>query len=517
VQRTRLALARAEATAQAEARARAEAKVEAEVWGPAKALVRALAEAREEVMDEAGLSLEQAIELLAEARNEWWIQFLLPVPTLPHSSYRLTYDEVLADLKIRDILDSIMPECRHELTHHLSQYSEHFWLIQIISPVTRLPLELLQQIFSAIINDDDASGPPLMLMLVCKHWHTIVTGIWASLKLGTKTPRDTVARKLERNPWLLDIVIDTELDRDDVTQSEAAYEAIFAAIEATSRWRSLVVETFPGQADLPEHLVNRGLQRYSNATMGRLRSFMIRCACEMSPLLERLLRIIGTTASAELSTVEINSANVISFLVPAYSPVFRSVKVLFLDISGTHNPVDLLPHLHQLESLTASHLSLPTYGHHIDLPFVNTLRHLTLRAVSVVQWMSGRTFDVLENCTITLPPHRHILSIVGTTLPNCKQLTFQGYPLNILDGISALKLIHLSVVCSASFNRRGDRQLVRFSTQALRASRLAPRILHITIEATNRAWITALAFMSELEELVIGSARPIICVDWSNV
>jgi len=517
-----LALAGAEVTAQAEVRARARAESAregrareestraeraewAKVWAPcapAEALVQALAQARVGMMDEAGISLEYAIELLPE--NEW------PVPMLLFPSHRPTYDEMLADLKIKDILDSIIPQYRHEITHRLWRHSEHFWLIQIITPITRLPLELFQEILSTVINE--ASGPPLGLMLVCQYWYTTVTGIWASLELGTRTPRDTVARKLERNQWLLDIVVDTEIDRGDFIPSEAAYEAIFAATEATSRWRSVVIKTFPRQADLPEHLVARGLQRYSNATMNRLRSFKIKSACEMSPLLERLLRILGTTANTGLSTVEINSANVISFLVPTYSPIFRSVKVLFLDISGRHDPVDLLPHLHQLEILTASHLSLPIYGHDIDLPFVNTLRHLTLRAVSI-QWMSGRTFDLLETCTITFPPHRHTLPILGTTLPNCKQFTFQGYPLDILDGISAQNLTQLSVTCSASFNRRGDRQLVWFSGQALRESRLAPRILHITIEATNRAWIKSLAFMSDLEELVIGSTP---FVTWSE-
>jgi hypothetical protein len=48
--------------------------------------------------------------------------------------------------------------------------------------------------------------------------------------------------------------------------------------------------------------------------MSRLRTFKIKSACEMSPLLDRLLRILGTSASGELTTVEINSANVISFL-----------------------------------------------------------------------------------------------------------------------------------------------------------------------------------------------------------
>ena len=119
-----------------------------------------------------------------------------------------------------------------------------------------------------------------------------------------------------------------------------------------------------------------------------------------------------------------------------------------------------------------------------------------------------RTFDSLESCTITFPLHRHILPILGTTFPNCKLFTFQGYLLDILDCISVHTLIQLSVTRSASFNRRGDRQLLWFSTQALRESRLAPRILRISIEATNQAWISALALMSDLEELVTGNARP---------
>jgi hypothetical protein len=61
---------------------------------------------------------------------------------------------------------------------------------------------------------------------------------------------------------------------------------------------------------------------------------------------------------------------------------------------------------------------------------------------------------------------------------------------------------------SCSDKPRGNRQLARFSSQALQESRLAPRILHISIEATNQAWIKALAFMSNLEELVIDNAQP---------
>jgi hypothetical protein len=241
--------------------------------------------------------------------------------------------------------------------------------------------------------------------------------------------------------------------------------------------------------------------------MSRLRTLIIKCPCEMTTLLDRLLRIIGNTASRELSTVTINSSTVISFLVPTYSSIFHSVTVLSLDAPGLPNPVDLLPHLHQLEALTASHLSLPVYHDDVGLPFVHTLRHLTLRSVSI-QWMSGRTFHVLERCSITFPLHRHVLHTFCTTLPSCKALSFEGYPLDILGGVSAHNLAHLSVKCSSSYKLRGGRELALFSSQALQEGRLAPRILHISIEATNQAWTKAFAYMSNLEELVIHNAQP---------
>jgi len=124
-------------------------------------------------------------------------------------------------------------------------------------------------------------------------------------------------RKLERNQWLLDVLVDMDTDRGHFTPSEDAYQAIFAAMQTTSQWRSLVVESFPAQTDLPEDPVNRGLRKCSVPVMDRLRTLVIKCPCEMSPLLEHLLRIVGNTASRELTTVIINSPTVISFLLGA--------------------------------------------------------------------------------------------------------------------------------------------------------------------------------------------------------
>ena len=433
------------------------------------------------------------------ARSEAHARGEKPPSGLAHSA---TIRRILSDHH-RYKTASLYRVARRLWHHSREKRYEYSCIIHFIAPITRLPFELLWQIFLIII--EESRGPPLVLMLVCKRWHAIVTSMWASLNLGTRTPMRAVTSKLERNQWL-DIVVDTDSDRGNFTPSNGVFEAIFAAIEASSRWRSLVVESFPAQADLPEDLVHRCLQQCSNAPMSRFMTFKFKSACQISPLLDRLLRILGTTAR-ELTTVEINSANVISFLAPTYPSIFHSVKVLCLNTPGMPNPVDLLPHLHQLETFTASHISFPIYHDDVNLPFVHTLRHLSLRAVSV-QWMSGRTFHVLEDCTLIFPLHHPVLHTFSTTLPICTQLMFQGYPLDILGGVSAHKLSHLSVTCSGSSNGRGNQQLVQFSRQVLGESRLSPRILHISIEAGNQAWMNALVFMSGLEELVIHNTRP---------
>ena len=472
----------------------------------------AWAEVQARVVAQAGeRAVTRAEELARALAGAWALAEVRPEEEEgAKAEAKFRYDEVLADSKLVDIIYSIKPYHRQRLVRELSHRSytlqKFRWFIQIVTPITRLPLELLHQILLIII--DDTSHSPLVLMQVCRLWYTIVTGIWAPLKLGTRTSIDVVTNKLERNSWFLDVSIDTNSDHGDFTPSVVPYGAIFAAIEATSRWRSFVIETVPAQADLSEQVVNLLLRRYPSPVLSRLSTFRIKSACEMSPLLDGLLRILGTSASEELTTIEINSphviSHVISFLAPTYSSIFYSVKSLSIDVPGSHNPVDLLPHLHQLEELTASHLSLPIYHNDVDFPLVKTLRHLTLRAVSI-QWMSGKTFYALESCTLLFPLHRQHLHSFSVTLPNCECFTFKGYPLDILDGVSARGLTRLSVTSTCSDKQRGNRQLVWFSSRILR---LAPRILHISIEAMSQAWIKAFPLMSNLEELVIESAQP---------
>jgi len=429
---------------------------------------------------------------------------LRPFAAVPQNQ-PFDFDAVLADSDIMEIINSIESRDRYNLARVLWRHSpqtkhEHSWLFHFITPITRLPPELLQQILLIVI--DEVSGPPSMLMHVCKYWHVVVTGIWASLRLGTRTTKDDVIRKLERNQWLLDIFVDTEMDRGDFSPS---YEAIFTVVEAAARWRSFVVETFPSQTDLPEDLVNHGLQRCSNASMSRLRAFVIKYACGMSPLLDRLLHILGTTASPELIRVEINSANVVSFLAPAYPSIFHSIKVLCLDTPGMTEPVDLLPHLKQLESFTASQLYLSAYPLDVDLPLVHTLSHLKLKGVSI-QWMAGRTFHTLKSCTIILPTHHHFFRTLGTLLPNCEDLSFEGQPLEAVEGFSVNMVTRLSVRGQGYNKKRGNKELDLISKHC--SSTLALRSLQIGVTASSQAWIGALGSMPNLEELLLTNLLP---------
>ena len=173
--------AQAQAAAQAQARVRTWLRVSTQEEEVARAQVQARVNA-----------LAQA-----QARAQALVEALVGEGFVGRVTF--TYGEVLADSEIMDIIYSI--ENRHHLAREAWHLAKHWWLIQIIAPITRLPQELLQQILLIII--DEGNDSHFDLMLVSKHWYNIVTGIWVSLQLGTTMPRDAVTRKLEEGLWTL--------------------------------------------------------------------------------------------------------------------------------------------------------------------------------------------------------------------------------------------------------------------------------------------------------------------------
>ena len=101
----------------------------------------------------------------ALAWEQAWMWALALEQALAHTKAEVdmvTYGEVLADSNLMDIIYSIKPKCHHRLAGYLWCHSEHWWLIQIIAPITHLPQELLHLVFLFII--EDAIHSPFVLM-----------------------------------------------------------------------------------------------------------------------------------------------------------------------------------------------------------------------------------------------------------------------------------------------------------------------------------------------------------------
>ena len=119
-------------------------------------------------------------------------------PAEVQAVYTFGYDEVLADSKLVDIIYSIERARERErdhrqslargLSHHSHTLQEYWWFIQIITPITRLPQELLYEILLITIDIDDMSHSPSALMRVCKPWYSLVTGLGIT-QAGDNNPK----------------------------------------------------------------------------------------------------------------------------------------------------------------------------------------------------------------------------------------------------------------------------------------------------------------------------------------
>jgi hypothetical protein len=94
---------------------------------------------------------EARVRARAEAQVRAWAEEqrqtdLLQPYTIP---YTITYEEISADSNLKDIIYSIKPDHRHKLAQHLWGRSQEFWwLIQIITPIARLPSSCSNKFYS---------------------------------------------------------------------------------------------------------------------------------------------------------------------------------------------------------------------------------------------------------------------------------------------------------------------------------------------------------------------------------
>jgi len=364
-----------------------------------------------------------------------------------------------------------------------------------------VPVEIFSEIFLFTVQDDPHSQTNLML--VCQYWRDIMLstpGIHSQLRIYGWTEKKVVERFGRR--WLLDVTVDIQhLETDmygDIVPGVDPVEShgcIMAAAEAASRWRSLALFSFPPPGEYKDLQLMHPLQH--------LESFKLAASCELGNFLEPLLTAITTTVTPRFTVMEVFHPDAALYIVqPAHFRAFSSLTTLRLICRRMQNPVDILPFLHKLVIFEAHHLSLPIYSPGVDLPLTQILRVLHLKSVSV-QWMEGRIFPALEECSIIFPHHPDVLQSVY--MPSCSILKYHSNNLRTLEHFHHPPLARLEVKCGQWRTWRGNLQLATlhsiFAAQSLTC-------LYLEIKCSERLLAYMLGLAPSLEELWMGLSNP---------
>jgi len=335
-------------------------------------------------------------------------------------------------------------------------------------------------------------------MLVCRYWRYIMLstpGIHSQLRIYEWTKKKDVERFGRR--WLLDVTVDIQCSphgRSYVDPVE--FHACFmAAAGAASRWRSLALLSLPPPGEYKDLKIMHPLQH--------LESFKLTARCELGNFLEPLITTIITTVTPRFTVMEVFHPDAALHLVrPAHFQVFSSLTTLRLNCRRMRNSVDILPSLNKLEIFEAHHLSLPIYPPGVELPLTQILRVMHLKSVSV-QWIAGRTFPTLEECSIIFPHHAD--TIQSVYMPSCSILKYHSNILRTLEHFHHPPLAKLEAKCGQWRTWRGSLQLAALH-RIFAAQRLT--CLHLEIKCSERLLKYMLGLAPALEELWMGLSSP---------
>ena len=344
------------------------------------------------------------------------------------------------------------------------------------------------------------------LMLVCRRWYDIMLstpGIHSQLRIYRWTGKNAVKRFGKR--WLLDVTVDVrdfDPKRDQWVDSRyrnidpVEFHACFmAAAEAASRWRSLALLSLPPPGEYKDLKIMHPLQH--------LESFKLAASCNLGNFLEPLLNAITSTVTPRFTVIEVFHCDAALYLLqPAHVQIFSSLTTLKLICRRMQDSVDVLPFLHKLEIFEAQHLSLSVHSPAVDLPLVQTLRVLHLKSVSV-QWMAGRVFLALKECSIIFPHHAD--TIQSVYMPSCSILRYDS---NNLGGLEHFHVSHphkLEIKCGQWSTWRGTLQLAA-SHPIFVAQKFT--CLHLDIRCSERLLAYMLRLVPDLEELWMRLSSP---------
>ena len=382
---------------------------------------------------------------------------------------------------------------------------------QFVTPITRLPVEILADIFGFTLARDQPSAR-VRLMLVCQYWQDVVCRLgscWSSLTLGKWTDPARVSEVLRRAGMRpLEITINTEDLEQPETSSGTAYLALIECMSSASQWRTLIVDSMP-EADILNSSIASRLGGSFGAPLKQLQTFTISGLCEASPLLRPLLENVATAAVGGILDMTINSPSSLSYLVqPDYTAIFSSLTHFTAHIPRTHGTITVnpLPYLARLESLDLARIILPLDNSGADLPLTCTLRRLQLKSTSF-EWMGGCTFPCLATCTITTPPFTPPVTIPTINLPACTELAFEGRQ-SARVGLFHAPRSSVVTLRDNSWNKVGGTKEIVYLLRGGWPVGLRPRALRLRILCRHQVLLSVLRENPQLETLSLELSRP---------
>jgi hypothetical protein len=291
---------------------------------------------------------------------------------------------------------------------------------------TYLPTEMLREIF--LYSTESHQMKPGHLGSVCRRWRSLITAmphLWSTLRVGTWTETEQVTI-WEQRACPMKVVIDTQTASQRSCPSDTPpFAALRYAVDSTSRWRELTILSFPSENVASQLGFQVAIPMYM------LDVLSVAAGCVRSPSFTHLLRLVLT--DRPLFELRLHSPFATAhFLQPSWFHVLRNLTVLIVNGRDVNEPFELLPTFTQLQIFEADDLRLPWYEPNTDLPLLSTLRKLRLGACSV-QWMAGRVFPCLEECSILLPYHWGRIQQLGVQLPSCRKLEYDGYPMTTVQ------------------------------------------------------------------------------------
>ena len=323
-----------------------------------------------------------------------------------------------------------------------------------------------------------------------------MSGLWSTLRVGTWTEREQVTTWLQRAHEKR-VVIDMRQD-DQRSSHTPPFAALQDALATTSQWYELTISSFFSE-NMAGHLSFQAAM-----PMDVLRSLHVEAGCVLSPSFTHLLELIPT--DAPLSELRLHSSFATTyFLQPPWFPAFQNLTVLIINGRDIHEPFDLLPAFTRIHIFEADRLPLPWYELDIDLPLLFTLQKLQLRASSV-QWMAGRVFSCLKECTILLPRLWEAVRQHEVQLPSCSRFTYHGYPMTTAQHFHVPHVRAMDLRFHDCKKWRVYQQFRILCRVDGRFSKLTT--LHLTLQCSEQVLIMMLGYLSPLQELSLSIAHP---------